>query len=74
MELVEYLRKHNLKPTHFAKIARVSIPTVFNWVNGKCKPKPATAYRLQQLTQDEVALADWGYKRVFKGKFTFIKE
>ena len=69
----EYLDRHNLKMSDFAKIMKVGASSVFHWKSKKMCPNPTTAWRMHRKTNGEIPITYWGYI-IVNGKIKKIDE
>lgn len=54
-----YLRKTGTTSEEFARILRISKPTVSSWRQGKKRPRYPMLKTIEKLTKGKVGLADW---------------
>ena len=59
--LQNYLDEHNLTVPQFARLYKLSAPTLYPIYRGDRKPSRTTALRIQKATNKKVTIADFGF-------------
>ena len=62
MTLDTWLKQQGLLQKVFAERLEVSVATISMLRNGRRKPSPALALRIEKLTKNKVKVEDWDYK------------
>lgn len=68
MRLSDYMAKRGLSDAAMAQRVGCSVATIFRLRLGHGRPSLERAYRIEQVTQGAVGLADWQYPVRYPGK------
>jgi transcriptional regulator with XRE-family HTH domain len=55
----KYLKKKNIKAWQFAFKVGVTVPTAYNWLNGKSVPSLKKAIEVEKMTNGELTVYSW---------------
>ena len=69
--LEEYLERHNIRMSDFARMLRCNPASVYHWKIKKISPRAETAWLMHKLTNGEVPITYWGYV-IINGKIKKI--
>lgn len=58
-KLKKYIAKPSTNPTTLAAELGVTTVTLYNWINGKSKPRIDVAIKLESITKKQVDVYSW---------------